>query len=173
MILHAIGDFGYHAQSATLERALPALTRELASEMNDMQGHGEPAHSSSDTGKSREYAEKVRHYSDKMLNLVELMRAFGSTSGAFSRDRDTLAGFSKDLLGLVRCISRVNGTTVTVELADDCRERELASLEVRLIVLVILETLVRSGCNADKALKVEMHCTTRPGAVADFHGLPQ
>jgi hypothetical protein len=115
----------------------------------------------------------MKAYSDRMLNLVELMGAFGSTGNAFKPGCVTLASLSTDLLGLVRCIARVNGTTVTIEVPDTCRDSEACSPGVRLILLVTLETLVRSNINANKALKVEINCSPKPAAGTAIPVLPE
>ena len=115
-----------------------------------------------DEARARDSAAKHQAYNDRMLNLVELMRAFGCGANAFKPGSVTLQALATDLAGLVRCVARVNDTAIAVQAADDCRDREVANPEVRLILLVILETLVRTSANADKTLSVEINCGAAP-----------
>lgn len=123
--------------------------------------------------KTEEQAARYQVFSDRMLNLVELMRVFTSSASAVRSGKVTLVALSRDLLGLVRCIARVNDTALSIEVADACRECEPANLDVRLILLVILETLVRSSANADKPLKVELNCTPKPATPPLVPDLPE
>jgi signal transduction histidine kinase len=159
MVLEALGNIGFTTQESVLERALPALTHQLASCINLERGQaGTMEYAADGNRKSREFATKIQAYSDKMLNLVELMRAFSTGSSALQPARLSLLTLSRDLVGLVRCIARVNDTALSIEVADDCRNSELANPDLRLVLLVIVETLVRSNMNADKPLKVELNC---------------
>jgi hypothetical protein len=126
-----------------------------------------------DGAKARDTAARHQAYNDRMLSLVELMRAFGGGASAFKPGNVTLHALASDLAGLVRRIARVNDTAIAVQAADDCRDREVANPEVRLILLVILETLVRTGASADKTLTVEINCVPSPAAANAVPELPE
>jgi len=174
MILEAFGSIGFPTQETVLERALPALTRELAGCFNSARGQaGSMDYTADANRKSRDFATKIQAYSDKMLNLVELMRAFSSGGSAFKPTRLSLLTLSKDLVGLVRCIARVNDTALSIEVADECRNSELGNPDLRLVLLVIVETLVRSSVNADKPLKVQLNCGSRIAGAPSIPDLPE
>jgi len=174
MILEALGNVGFATQESVLERALPALTHELANCFHLARGQAVSMDYTADSArKSREFATKIQAYSDKMLNLVELMRAFSSSGSAFKPTRLSLLTLSRDLVGLVRCIARVNDTALSIEVADDCRNSELGNPDLRLVLLVIVETLVRSSVNADKPLKVELNCGSPVAGAPSIPDLPE
>ena len=173
MVLQALGNIGLTMEESALERALPALTHELAGFINHARGQANPMDHTDGNRKSREFATKIQAYSEKMLNLVELMRVFSSSASAFRPGRMDLLTLSRDLASLVRCIARVNETALSIEVADDSRDSEMANPELRLVLVVIVETLVRSSVNADKPLKVELNCRNGLDGVPSIPVLPE
>ncbi|MGD0091267.1 MAG: hypothetical protein ABSE73_15225 [Planctomycetota bacterium] len=173
MLLEAFGNVRFTAQESVLERALPALTYEFARFINQVRGQAGFMDHTDGNRKSREFGTKIHAYSDKMLNVVELMRAFSSGGSAFKPARLNLLTLSGDLAGLVRCIARVNDTALSIEVADDSRDSELANPDLRLVLVVIVETLVRSSVNAGRPLKVELNCGTAADGAPSIPDLPE